>query len=159
MHTTAASPERQADLSTSCWLEPPLVSPSIRPSWYSFFWLHHRPKSHMMSTQNITSRRSLRNQTVGIKTWVRATEYHPIQQTAGKICTSFMILFIYTLTCCVSHNNNFIFLQSDELLVSTSNMYTQLSYMYGNRNIVGKYFSWWWRKDKELLMSLKGSRR
>ena len=40
-----------------------------------------------MSTQNIASRRSLRNQTVGIKTWVRATEYHPIQQTAGKICT------------------------------------------------------------------------
>ena len=39
-----------------------------------------------MSTQNRASRCSLRNQTVGIKAWVRATEYHPIQQTPVKGC-------------------------------------------------------------------------
>jgi hypothetical protein len=30
-----------------------------------------------------SSRHSLQNQTVGIKAWMRMTEYHPIQQTPG----------------------------------------------------------------------------
>jgi hypothetical protein len=37
-----------------------------------------------MAIKNGASRRSLQNQTVGIKTWVHTTEYHPIQQTPGK---------------------------------------------------------------------------
>jgi hypothetical protein len=36
-----------------------------------------------MATKNGALRRSLQNQTVGIKGWVRTTEYHPIQQTTG----------------------------------------------------------------------------
>jgi hypothetical protein len=36
-----------------------------------------------MATKNGASRRSLQNQMVGIKAWVRTTEYHPIQQTPG----------------------------------------------------------------------------
>jgi hypothetical protein len=36
-----------------------------------------------MATKNRASRRSLQNQMVGIKAWVRMTEYHPIQQTPG----------------------------------------------------------------------------
>jgi hypothetical protein len=40
-------------------------------------------KSRLMATKDRTSRRSLLNQTVRIKAWVRTTEYHPIQQTPG----------------------------------------------------------------------------
>jgi hypothetical protein len=36
-----------------------------------------------MATKNRASRRSLQNQTVGTKAWVRTIEYHPIQQTPG----------------------------------------------------------------------------
>jgi hypothetical protein len=36
-----------------------------------------------MATKNGASHRSLQNQTVGIKVWVRATEYNTIQQTPG----------------------------------------------------------------------------
>jgi hypothetical protein len=36
-----------------------------------------------MATKDRASRRFLLNQMVGIKAWVRTTEYHPIQQTSG----------------------------------------------------------------------------
>jgi hypothetical protein len=36
-----------------------------------------------METKNGDSRRSLQNQAVRIKAWVRSTEYHPIQQIPG----------------------------------------------------------------------------
>jgi hypothetical protein len=41
-------------------------------------------KSHLMSTQNRASRSSLWNQTVGIKVWVRATEYHPTSKLQAE---------------------------------------------------------------------------
>jgi hypothetical protein len=44
-------------------------------------------QSHLVATQNRASRRSLQNETVEIKTWVRTTEYHLIQQTPGIRCT------------------------------------------------------------------------
>jgi hypothetical protein len=37
----------------------------------------------MLATQKRASHRSLQNQTIGIKAWVRTTEYIPIQQTPG----------------------------------------------------------------------------
>jgi hypothetical protein len=67
-------------------LEPPLlvlqsglhdISPSLTSPW---------TKSHLMATKNRASRHSLQNQTVGIKAWVRTTEYHPIQQTQTYDC-------------------------------------------------------------------------
>jgi hypothetical protein len=40
-----------------------------------------------MSTQNRVSCCSLQNQTVGLKAWVRTTEYYPIQQSPGNRST------------------------------------------------------------------------
>jgi hypothetical protein len=41
-----------------------------------------------MAIENRASRCSLQNQTVGIKTWIRTTEYYLIQQTSGISRTS-----------------------------------------------------------------------
>jgi hypothetical protein len=55
-----------------------IASPPIRPSWYSPSLTSPWTKSHLMATKNGASCRSLLNQTVGIKAWMRTTEYHLI---------------------------------------------------------------------------------
>jgi hypothetical protein len=87
MHTTVAEPGTPSK-SLSITETRTSFSQSTKPAFMIFLLLISPwTKGHLMSTQNRASRRSLRNQTVGIKTWVRATEYHPIQQTPGKRCT------------------------------------------------------------------------
>jgi hypothetical protein len=59
------------------------ASPANRPSRNSSSLIHHGPECHLLATQSRGSRRSLQNQAVGIKTWVRTTEYLPNRQTPG----------------------------------------------------------------------------
>jgi hypothetical protein len=74
----------QGSPSTIQRLEPPLLV--LQSGFHDIprLWFHHVLECDLMATRNKDLRRSLLNQTVGIKAWVRTTECHPIQQTPGK---------------------------------------------------------------------------